>query len=155
MPHSKRGNGHPGWPVSPQADLCHVVSVRSSQPHVRTDYKMVNSVMLFALTISVVLVAILDTSNADTAGSCLLNACICSAYVVNCQDCANSRPHFTTSERLYIRYVKLRWDHVAWMGEICDGFPNLEVVIVGYSQTMRSTPCPQLERCHHLKVNCL
>jgi hypothetical protein len=135
------------------ADLCHVVFSAVKPPHVPRDYKMLNGVILFSLTISVILAAILDTSHG--AGSCLLNTCICSAYVVNCQDCANSRPHFTTSERLYIRYVKLRWDHVAWMREICDGFPNLEVVIVGYSQTMRSTPCPQLERCHHLKVNCL
>jgi hypothetical protein len=29
------------------------------------------------------------------------------------------------------------------MAEICDAFPNLEVVVLGYSQTIRCTPCPE------------
>ena len=118
-----------------------------------TPAKMETRSFLFSLAICFYFAFTLDITTAG--GSCLLNVCLCAPYVVDCEDSINIRPRFTTNERLYVRHLKLRWDHVLWIKQMCDAFPRLEYVVFGYTQTVRSTRCPLLGTCGHLKVDCL
>ena len=137
-------------PHDPVSIWCLVVKLTT---HASWLYKMGSLRWILFLFASIYLLSLFDTT--DAFGSCLLNQCICQPYVINCEDYSNTRPHFTTTERRYVNYLKVRWSHVAWISKICTGFPQLESVFFGYAQSPRDTPCPTLPRCPRIQVECL
>ena len=90
-----------------------------------------------------------------SAGSCLLNNCLCGPTSINCADYTAPLPTFTTRERTFVKHVWIRWNHLQRINVICQTFPAIETVLVGMHEPASDTKCPGLNTCPKVTVECL